>query len=75
MGWEWPEVTEVKSLTEPKSLMYKDKDKQREAGKERQRRYRDKHKPTIEVTPLGSIRVSKPGDDDYVPMSVFKRKA
>ena len=47
--------------------MYKDKAKQREAGKERQRRYRDKQKPIPEVTPLGNIRVSKPGDSDYEP--------
>ena len=90
--------------------MYKDKDRQREADKERQRRYRESHpisgkrrdkgvtesgrdkgvtdklvdamitgdvaladkcadeilgKP--ERTAQGNIRVSKPGDDDYVP--------
>lgn len=48
-------------------MAYKDKDRQREAGKERQRRYRDKHKPIPEITPLGNVRVSKPGDADYVP--------
>ena len=82
--------------------MYKDKNKQREANKERQRRYKDRQKalpeqgvtsqkallsegvtrealpedihPDLpacvkpERTALGNIRVSKPGDDDYVPM-------
>jgi len=47
--------------------MYKDKDKQKEAGKERQRRYRDKLKPRPEVTPSGNVRVSKPSDADYIP--------
>lgn len=47
--------------------MYRDKDKQRETGRERQRRYRDKHKPIPEVTPSGNIRVSKPSDADYEP--------
>jgi len=64
--------------------MYKDKDKQREAQRERTRRYRDKHNVTpVTVTPEiivkslvtpqpertehGFIRVSKPGDADYVP--------
>jgi len=53
--------------------MYKDKDKQREANRERQRRYKDKHKPIPEVTPLGNVRVSKPGDADYVPQSETTR--
>ena len=75
--------------------MYKDKDKQRESGRERVRRYRDKQKGVtsegvtckalpIDKTPYaeligdkicvipertaqGNIRVSKPGDPDYVP--------
>lgn len=52
--------------------MYKDKEKQREAGKERAQRYRNAHKITPQeitpyVTPSGNIRVSKPGDADYVP--------
>jgi len=81
-------------------MAYKDKDRQREANAERQRRYKAKHKAlpkgvtsegvTIgalpnettdisavkalhrligpERTAQGNIWLSKPGDDDYVPM-------
>jgi len=79
-------------------MAYKDKDRQREANRERQRRYKSRQKAllsmgviqgvtedgavlppnpedyeqvftkaTSERTAKGNIRVSKPGDADYVP--------
>ena len=57
--------------------MYKDKAKQREANRKAQAKFKAKgiteHKvlsaPSVipERTALGNIRVSKPGDSDYVP--------
>jgi len=83
--------------------MYKDKAKQREANRERQRRYKAKQKalpkqgvtgkalPSQGITEYtrvsdqdftrllaqvgpGHVRVSKPGDEDYVPMCETTRR-
>lgn len=85
--------------------MYKDPDKQREAGRERARRYREAHQKALlsegvtegmteimadkgrhkivsdtEFTRLmfqarpGHVRVSKPGDADYVPQCETTRR-
>ena len=57
--------------------MYKDKDKQREANRKAQAKFKAKGITDDRVLPVpsvipehtaqGNIRVSKPGDDDYVP--------
>ena len=57
--------------------MYKDKDKQREANRQAKMRQREREGMTITLenvipvvipkTQSGNVRVSKPGDADYVP--------